>query len=103
MKFLLIKASICWADEFDCEVFGVFTDKEWKDICKKTKKTFEENGQIEVAFGTNQCLEFSSYEDWLCHFKKTEITGLEAKFLKDNFGNMYGTGSGVFEVYNFID
>ena len=38
MKYLLITASVCWADEFDCEMFGVFTDKQWKTLCEKTEK-----------------------------------------------------------------
>lgn len=123
MKHLLVKASIDYADEFNCETFGVFTDKEWNDLCAEVKTAFknldneeeEENDEeepdeswadtkeVEVYFGTNECLTFDSYKDWLANFAVKEITATEAKFLENNFGHTFGTGSDIFDIADRIN
>ncbi len=98
MKYLLITASICWADEFDCEIFGVYTDEQWKKLCADTKKFFKAAGEVEVCFGTNEELQFSDYKDWSRQFTKKEITEEQYNFLLETFGENWGTGSGAFEI-----
>jgi crotonobetainyl-CoA:carnitine CoA-transferase CaiB-like acyl-CoA transferase len=115
MKYLLLTAEIDYADEFYCEMFGVFTDEQWKALCEKTKKFFDGDAEkeddeeddeygygndTEVYFGTNEALNFSDYKDWLQNFKKKEITKAQYDFLKDTFGKTWGTGSGAFTVGN---
>jgi len=100
---ILVKASICYADEFDLEVFGTFALKEWNELRAKTKKAFKDYGQsVEHCFGTNEAVEFNNFKDWDRHFKVTEISDDEYQFLKDNFGETWGTGSDVFEIANNI-
>lgn len=115
MKYLLLTANIDWADEFGCEMFGVFTDKQWEKLCEKTKALFKrfenpsenddedefgysESGEVEACFGTNESLQFGSYKDWVGKFTKKEITKEQYDFLKKTFGQVYGTGSGAFLI-----
>jgi hypothetical protein len=116
MKHLLIIASIDWADEFNCDMFGVFTDEQWKTLCEKTKKFFKkwetddfkddeekpysESGEVECGFGTNEYLTFSSYEDWIGNFETKVITQEQYNFLKKSFGKTWGTASGAFYIAN---
>ncbi len=109
MKNLLVKASIDYADEFDCKMFGVFTEEKWNEVCENAKKRFagdsseddsedddsEDSGTVEIYFGTNEALEFDSYNQWFKKMKITEISADEAEFLKKHFGKTFGTGSGA--------
>ena len=122
MKHLLVKGLVDYADEFDCEFFGIFTDKEWDDLCAEVKHAFEKQEdkeekvdldaepdadpdefrfpkEYEVYFGTNECLRFESYENWFEAFEVREISKEDYMFLKVQFGEQYGTGaSAVFGI-----
>lgn len=114
MKYLLVTAIIDYADEFNCEMFGIFTDEQWKSLCDKTKKffnkfeegldgeetdeTYSESGEVEAYFGTNEALIFSDYKSWLKNFDKKEITKEQYDFLNKNFGKTWGTGSEAFFI-----
>lgn len=96
-KYILVKYSADYADEFDCEGFGIFEKTEWEEIKKETEKSFEEDGSKERCFGTNEYLQFEDYDDWLRSFKEYDISEEEAETFKRLFGKRpFGTGSGIF-------
>jgi hypothetical protein len=99
MKYLLVTGNIDYADEFYCEMFGVFTEDEWNELCKKTKKFFKNHSEVECYFGTNEQLIFEDYAHWVGSFKKKEISKEEADFLKKTFGDTFGTGSNAFDIH----
>ncbi len=105
---VLVKATPNYADEFNCDSFGVFSKATWEMICKRTKTEFTENSDVEVCFGTNESLQFHDYKDWERDAEVTEITEDEAKFLIKLFDGdnsdilterfTYGTGDGYFNI-----
>ena len=73
-KPLLIKLHRNWADEFDVEGMVVMNADQWEAHKAMAKARFEEKDYIELGFGTNESLEFSSYEDYLDAFAVLELT-----------------------------
>ena len=102
MKYIVAKYSADYADEFDCEGFGVFSKKQWDKLCKDTEKVFESKGSIEVGFGTNEYLEFESYDDWFNTFDIYEVEEAEANLLIKLFGEAWGTGSGILDIKSYM-
>lgn len=95
MSNLLIKASVDYADEFNCQFFFVTTVSEWNVKCRKIEELFEKvGGELEIYFGTNECLIVEDYMDWVRNLRVVEITDEQADFLKKTFGKSWGTGSG---------
>lgn len=101
---ILAQADKDWADEFSCEYFGVYTKEQWNEFCKKVKDAWGSHDDIEVSFGTNESLSFSSYADWLQSFTVKAITEEEANAITKNLGETFGTGSGaltyILEILN---
>ena len=105
MKYLLIKASFDYADEFDCDSLGVMTEDDWIDCKDQAKEALKREG-AEVGFGTNEALEISDYDEWLSGFQVIEISESAYKELLkalnpyDNKSSWitYGTGDGVFTL-----
>ena len=107
MSKVLIKYNACWADEFDCEGFAVEYKKVWEDRCKKIEEKFQNNGEVEVYFGTNESFIFDSYNDWIRNFNVEDISEEKANILSDIFGNGrdvfdYGTGSHVVDILSYF-
>ena len=102
-KYIIAKYNKCYADEFDCEGFGIYTKKDWEKICKKTEAAFEKCNHVEVSFGTNEGLDFSSYDEWFDSFDITEIEEDEANKLIKIFGESFGTGSNMLDVVVYMD
>lgn len=105
---MLVKGSVDWADEFNCEFFGVFSNDAWEKRKKTVEVSFEENeGEREIGFGTNEDLRVDSYDNWINQLEVTPITEEEAKVLHKLFNEhnkrikhcfSYGTGSGFLEA-----
>lgn len=94
-KYKLVIGDKNYADEFDVEAYGVFTETQWKNKVKAMKELFEHNGEVDAYFGTNEFLYFTSFKEWQSCLRIKNITEDEAKFLKKSFGpeNIWGTGS----------
>ena len=89
MQYLLIKIDSCWADEFDINAFWITTDQEfedWREILSKA----EIHDGIEIYYGTNEWVSFSSYEEILNSLTVIEIKEDLAQNLIDLFGHVYG-------------
>lgn len=94
MSKLLIIGRNNWADEIDLAFFIVLDSDEWEELKKNTQKSFKQNGSITIYIGTNEEIEFDSYDQWLRQFKVKEISEDEAKFLRTHFEQDWGFGAG---------
>lgn len=78
-----------YADEFDVQGFTICRAKQWEEYVED----LEDRGQWPQAyyFGTNEGLEWVSFEDYRRNFGVEEITKEEYKTLKKLFGikNLY--------------
>lgn len=97
-KFLLVQGSCDYSDEFDCRFLCYMTSDEWEKDKAAAQLYFEENGTAEVYFGTNEWLEFDSYEDWEDCFTVTEISKSTFKEMKAIIPYAFGTGVGIFDL-----
>lgn len=97
-EYILVKYSDNYADEFNIEGFWVGTPNEWEDIKDVMKK---QNFPVEIYFGTNECMEYSNYQNWERQFTISKITDEEYKFLVKTFNinPKYFTSYGMF-IYN---
>lgn len=104
MSKILVKVSLDWADEFQCEEFKVFKDEqEYYDWTKKVRAKIlgqvnDDKGYSEFYFGTNEYHEFHDYDDFERHIKVHQLSDEEAEVFRRYFGtNSFGT-SGLFNV-----
>lgn len=84
-QHLLISIDRDWADEFNVEGFIVMTDSEWEDHKQLAQKLFEEKGSVELYFGTNEFLDYSSYDEYVGAFEVTELSTEQLDVLKSLF------------------
>lgn len=98
-NYIFVKASFDYADEFDCECFGIFKEKAWNEIREEKKKQFDSGREVEYSFGTNEALTFDSYEDWSRRLEIKLITKDQADVILKVFGEKlccgcfsFGTG-----------
>jgi hypothetical protein len=89
-----------YSDEFDCEGFGLFTNQEWSGIKSRVEKYFEDHGNAEVYFGSNEAMFFDSYENWESCFTVRMISEDEYQAIKliPRYGRTFGTGNGIFSI-----
>lgn len=73
-SWLLVKYSDNWADEMDVEGCRVYRKSEWDIFCKAAKMEFKENGSYVYYVGTNEDIEYRSYEDFMSQFEVKSIT-----------------------------
>lgn len=105
---VLVKYSVNYADEFDCDGLGIFTLDRWDIIVSNTKKAFKDcNTSIELYFGSNESIEFESFKEWYNCFSVTPITQEEYDTLKQlifpEYGITLGTCSRIFDVSECVD
>jgi hypothetical protein len=84
-QHLLITLNRDWADEFNVEGMVVLSASEWEAHKKLAQDYFEEKGSAEVYFGTNEFLEYSSYNEYIKEFKITELNKKQFDVLKELF------------------
>lgn len=105
MQYLLVKGSADYADEFDCEFFRVVEKERWEKFVAIVEKYFK---PFDIYFGTNESLEFKSFEGWKDCFETMEISKEQYHFLDGAlcgcYGN-FGTGDGAisFDVLDQLD
>ncbi len=87
---LLIKFKANYADEFDVYGFEVMTLKEWSGFKEAVKQVFESRDEVEIYFGTNEAIEFTSYDNVMSSFKVTEIDNYEARTFQKHFQGDFG-------------
>jgi hypothetical protein len=92
----LVKYDSNWADEMDIDGFRVFTDKQWEKYQKDFKKLFKEDRGYTYYVGTNEDIEYNSFDEFMSDLKVSEITDEEATVLKKFFDNLTTYGYGFF-------
>ena len=79
-KYLLIKYNDNWADEFDVDLLWVTTEEEFEQW-KNELSTKDIDNSVEIYFGTNEFISFSSYEEI--------IEGIEVSEISKDFYNTF--------------
>jgi hypothetical protein len=85
----LIKYQDNYDDEFDIE--GGFVVEEKESFLKNLRRTFEEDGTFSFNFGSNESIDYNSYEDIISKFTITSITKEQEKVLRKLDLLSYGT------------
>jgi hypothetical protein len=115
LEYVLLQASVCFGDEFNCEMFAVRRAADWIEYKNEAKAAFEKRGEddepIEIYFGTNECFQVSSYEEWDSDIRETLIGEAELEVLKKLFSfskftgklHDFGTGSRYFNILEYLE
>jgi hypothetical protein len=90
-QLFLITWSDNWADEMDLDGFRVMTRGQWKKCKDDAQLCFEHEGTQTLYFGTNEQIEYDSYDTYIDNFKTHAITPAQAEYFKKIFGK-YGQG-----------
>jgi len=82
-KLLLISFATNWADEMDIEGHYVATVDQYKTFKEELKEYFKDrdNDELYYGVGSNQGIEYSSYEDVMDCYESTPITKKEHQIL----------------------
>jgi len=106
-KYVLITHDEDWADEFNATGFHVMTEKEWDEHKVRAKKIFDDQPYVkdwqdnrhprpvEYYFGTNEFLEWDTYDRWLEDIKVTKLTDALAATLRSLFKPWMRYGFGI--------
>lgn len=98
-NLFLIKFKDNWADEMDIEGGQIMTEKEFHDYFNAVKKAFNECNYINFCIGSNEFIEYESYEDFFKSIQIIKISKDEYKVLqKFNLCNY-----GIFPNWIFDD
>lgn len=95
---VLITFKADWADEFDVECFGAYTNTTVEEQVARTQKRLDSGGGF--CFGTNE--EFEDGQLTINDYEFVEISEQEYEFLKRHFSSYngkveFGTGTNAFE------
>lgn len=80
MKFIKFEGN--WADEMDISGFAIFMDKTWDQYLDIWKNA---SYPQEYCVGTNESIEFDSFNDFCRHFDVQEIEEAEAATIRKFF------------------
>lgn len=84
-EYVVVRQTYNWADEIDFEGFFIVRTEEWDRL--KNVYEHEVRYPATVNLGTNEDLEFESYEEYISTFNKIEyLTADEFSFMKKAFG-----------------
>lgn len=92
-KYLLIKYNGDWADEFDVDLLWVTTEEEFEQW-KNELSTKDINESVEIYFGTNEFISFSSYEEIIENIEVSEIS----KDFYNTFIKLIGNSFGLIDL-----
>lgn len=81
-SWLYVQYSDNWADEMDITGGQIFTKTEWDAYRKAARKVFKDNGGYTFYMGTNQYIEYSSYEDFKNCFEIKKLSIEEVHMLE---------------------
>jgi hypothetical protein len=80
-KRILVTYETNWADEMNIQASILTTVKKWNEICEEAKLAFAKYKRCTHYVGTNQDIEYSSYESWFNCYSVKEVTEAEYKVL----------------------
>lgn len=64
-QYVLVKHQDDYADEFDVDTVFVFKYDEFNEHLKRIEESFKEVSYKEIYFGTNECLLYEDFEDFM--------------------------------------
>ena len=79
---VLVTHNIDWADEISFQDSLPMFVRQQEDICERAKLAFAKYKTCTQHVGTNQEIEYSSYENWLSTYTVKEITVRDYNTLK---------------------
>lgn len=107
--FMLVTFRDNWADEMDLEGFFICSKEEFILQLKRAKYVFEKldkgelldwrkrpMGTLTYHVGSNEEIEYESFEQFERVFSAREMTELEADVVKKFFGSYHGHGANLF-------
>lgn len=86
----LVKWNDNWADEMDLNGFKLMSNEEYDTYIGGWKKAFEYKGSYTMCVGTNEDIEYESFEELVRTFDVSALTNGEYKTIEDHFGIEYG-------------
>ncbi|AVH85411.1 hypothetical protein RsoM2USA_484 [Ralstonia phage RsoM2USA] len=89
MSKILVKFSDNYADEFDVDGFMVIDKDQFNKEVALIKRMFDEYGEREFYFGTNESFNYGDFDEWFSVFTVTDITDSEADVLSKLFANSW--------------
>ena len=90
-NMILVTYEDNWADEIDAQASMITSVEDWNEICEQAKEAFAQNEVCTHHIGSNQEIEYYSYEKWFDCYTVKELTQTEYKVLSkfDNLLNKY--------------
>lgn len=95
VEYVLVTLGADYADEFDVSHAWTMTKGDYDDAVKETKKYFDENGETEIYFGTNEYINVSDFDDYMSNLSVENIS----KEDYETFNRMFGGSFGMFGHY----
>ncbi len=83
MEYAFVKLETTWADEFEIHGFLIAPKKEFDADLKLLKDYFPKNR--EVYFGTNEAIDFESYDDLMACLEIKTISAKDADVIYSTF------------------
>ena len=96
----LIKYEGNWADEMDLSGFMIMSESEWKNYLANWEKALDITPDFLWGIGTNEEVEFDSFDSFSKSFNVKEITNEEAELLEHLFLN---EAYGVYGFFPYTD
>lgn len=96
-KYVLVKLTANWADEFDVNSLAVMTLEEWKELILKIKQNFDPNR--EYYFGTNEYVTFEDVNDILHNIT---VSPIDEDFY-EQFKQLIGVEFGTINISQFAE
>jgi hypothetical protein len=82
MGYVIVTEQFDYADEFDVYGFSVLKKKKLNGLLKEMKEKWAiKEDVVELGFGTNEALEFSSFQDFMGGISVLPCKKKAAKFL----------------------
>ena len=88
MAKLLIRFNDNWADEMDISGLFILEEAAWIKIQDRVKKIIKLCGVWDCGIGTNENIEYDSFEQWLHSYTVVPITDEDANVLVKTLGKV---------------
>lgn len=86
MKYFIVEYDYNWADEMDLRGFCIMSEKQMELYFAAYKKIFDRDGYYNFCVGTNEEVEYESFNNFKKAFGWQEITAADKKRIEFLFG-----------------
>lgn len=88
--YKLVKWADNWADEMDLDGFKLMTNEEYDAYIAGWKKAFEYKGSYTMCVGTNEDIEYDSFEQFESTLEVNALENGEYRTIIEHLGETYG-------------